>query len=546
MNRKERRRAAHNQRSAGVAIPTGPAGAFSSGPSGLLSLAERHHNAGQFSEAAQICRTILASDPHNPDGHLILGSAALNLGDIAAARAHLDHSIARRPRDVRAWIVSSSLFTRVGDPLSALEACTKAIEIAPGLAMAHVELGNILASQRKFELASEAYRRALALQPNYVDAEVNLGSALYCRGLFEQAADALRHALALHSGHVQALRNLAATLRQLGNYEEALATYRRATVLAPNFADAHRDEALLLLLLGRFDEGWEKYEWRWKAATVGAQPLNGVRWNGESLGDQTILLQSEQGIGDTLQFLRYVPMVAQRGGSVILQLPQSLARLYGAGINAAAQVTTLDEPLPHFDCHVTLMSLPRIFATTPDDVPDGVPYLHAPRDSADSWRRWFGAHDALRVGVVWSGNPDHENDLNRSIPLARMMPLFADREIQFYSLQVGKAAADLGAVTGGVVHDISMRLTDFGETAAAVEALDLVITVDTAVAHLAGAIGKPVWVLLPHVPDWRWQLGREDSPWYPTMRLYRQARRGDWEGVLDRVRRELTILAGRA
>jgi tetratricopeptide (TPR) repeat protein len=346
--------------------------------------------------------------------------------------------------------------------------------------------------------------------------------------------------------HFHALRNLAASLRALGNYEEALAAYRQAIAIAPHFAEAHRDEGLLLLLLGRFGEGWTKYEWRWRASTVGAHPIKGPRWNGELLAGRTILLQAEQGVGDTLQFLRYGPLVAQRCGNVILQLPPSMARLCGDAISAAARVVSFDEALPAFDYHAPLLSLPRIFATTLDTVPARIPYLRAPPRCAEGWQREFADIGGMRVGIAWAGNPDHENDHNRSIPFGHLLPLFAGCQARFYSLQVGERSADLRAAADLGVADLSERLTDFGETAGAIEALDLVITVDTAVAHLAGALGKPVWLLLPSVPDWRWLLVREDSPWYPDMRLFRQVRRGDWAEVVARVAHELELIARRS
>jgi Flp pilus assembly protein TadD len=536
MNRKERRRAAHQQRDTVSLTPV------TTQRPNLLSLAEHRHNAGRYSEAAEICNIVLASDPENAEAHLILGSAALNLGALDFARRHIEHSILRRARDARAWIVFSSYFTRIGDGEAALRACRKAIDIAPQLVAAHTEHGNVLASQRKFGLAAEAYRHALALHPDDLTTHINLGSALYFQGNFEEAAASQRRALALNSGHAVALKNLAAALRQLGDYEEALATCRRAIVAAADFADAHRDEALLLLLLGRFDEGWAKYEWRWQASTVGARPLQGRRWNGEDLAGCRILLQSEQGVGDMLQFLRFAPLVAERGGSVILYLPSSLIRLRGDAIAAATQLAVMEEAPPPFDYYIPLLSLPRSFATTADAVPSRIPYLSAPSSLAHDWRQEFAATGSLCVGVVWAGNPDHENDLIRSIPLTTLSRLFGERDICFYSLQVGQKAMELRNIAGDTVRDLSQRLTDFGETAGAIEALDLVITVDTAVAHLAGALGKPVWVLLPHVPDWRWQLEREDSPWYPSMRLFRQRRRGDWEEVVSRVKSELRRL----
>jgi tetratricopeptide (TPR) repeat protein len=539
MNRRERRRAAHHQRTVGGAGPS--KGSAMPGPD-LMPLAQHHHNSGRYSEAAEICRIVLASDPDNAEGHLILGSAALNCNALDIARTHLERSISRRPHDARAWIVLSSYFSRVGDSGAAFRACERAIDIAPQLAVAHAELGNVLASQRKYDLAADAFRRGLALDPNDANAHVNLGSALYFQGHFDEAAASQRRALALDPGHPAALKNLGAALRQLGYYAEALASYRQATLIASDFADAHRDQALLLLLLGHFDEGWQKYEWRWKASILGAPPLQGRRWNGEDLAGRRILLQSEQGIGDTLQFMRFAPLVAERGGNVILQLPSSLIRLRGEAVAAARQIAVVQDELPQFDCYIPLMSLPRIFSVTADTALCRIPYLQAPSSSAHDWRQEFAA-EALYVGVAWAGNPDHENDLIRSIPLMMLRPLFAEHNARFYSLQVGHRAMELRNIADDAVRDLSERLTDFGETASAVEALDLVITVDTAVAHLAGALGKPVWLLLSHVPDWRWQLEREDTPWYPSMRLYRQERRGDWEEVISRVKSDLALLA---
>jgi Flp pilus assembly protein TadD len=541
MNRKDRRRVAHHGNS-GKATTNHRIGGRSSGASALLSAAERLHNAGRFSEAAELCKGVLAEDPRDAMALLILGSAASELGEARAARALLQQSVALRPGDARAWVVLATHLLRSGDGYSALQACQTALRVAPGFAAAHVALGSIHASARKYALAEASFRGALALAPTLVDAEINLGSALFCQGRVEDAVAAQRRALALQPNHIHALKNLAAALRALGNYGEALAVYRQAVAAAPQFAEAHRDEALLLLLLGQFEQGFAKYEWRLRASTRGAPPIEGPRWSGEHRAGGTILLQAEQGLGDTIQFLRYVPLVAQRCDRVILNLPASLARLGGDALSAAAHRTSFAEPLPPFDCHCALLSLPRIFATSLDNMPACATYLRAPPGSSDGWRREFAGERRMRVGLVWAGNPDHENDHNRSMPFAHMLPLFGNRQVGFYSLQVGERTADLQAVADGDVTDLSGRLGDFGDTAGAIEALDLVISVDTAVAHLAGALGKPVWLLLPFVPDWRWLLDRDDSPWYPTMRLFRQARRGDWNEVIARVGRELGLI----
>ncbi len=543
MNRKDRRRTARTERKSGVAV-AGSTHGQAAAAAGLLTTAQALHNEGRFSEAAELCRRILAGDGHNADALLILGSASANLGQSAAARTYIDQSIAYRPADPRAWLVLASHLIGIGDAGGALAACQKALEIAPALPAAHATLGNIMASERRFELAELAFRRTLELNPGFPDAEVNLGSALFYQGKLEDAVAAQRRALLRHPGHPYAFKNLAASLRALGKFEEALEAYRQATALAPHLAEAHRDEALLLLLLGRFREGWSKYEWRWRAPTIGADPIPGPRWQGETIAARTILLQAEQGFGDTLQFLRYVPMVAARGGKVVLRLPSSLTGLRGNAMSAASRVVSLDEPLPQYDRHAPLLSLPNIFATTLDTIPNPGRYLDPPPHQVEHWRRQIGAFRGIRVGLMWAGNPTHENDHYRSMRFADLLPLFAVEPVRFYSLQVGDRGMDVRLGNSRVI-DLSASLTDFGVTAGAIDALDLVITVDTAVAHLAGALGRPVWLLLPHIPDWRWLLGRDDSPWYPAMRLFRQQARGDWAGVIDDVRRELERLVRR-
>jgi hypothetical protein len=310
----------------------------------------------------------------------------------------------------------------------------------------------------------------------------------------------------------------------------------------PLFAEAHRDEASLLLLLGQFKEGWPKYEWRLALPTLGAE-LPGQRWRGDAVAERTILLQAERGIGDAIQFLRYVPMVTDRGGTVVLSLPPTLAGLGGSAIEAAAHVVPFGKPIPRYHCRAALISLPHALgATGIDDIPKPGRYLCPPQDCAERWQRELDSFRGLRVGLVWAGDAAHENDRNRSIPFSYLLPLFAIASVQFFSLQVGERSGDLGAANGRAV-DLSPALADFSATAGAIDALDLVVTVDTAVAHLAGALGKNVWLLLPHIPDWRWLLERDDSPWYPTMRLFRQQSRGDWAGAIARVARELELLA---
>jgi hypothetical protein len=321
----------------------------------------------------------------------------------------------------------------------------------------------------------------------------------------------------------------------LGRPEAALQALERAIALAPDYADAHWNRALTLLLAGDFAQGWPAYEWRWRATGMREPDLAAPRWDGGPLDGQTILLHAEQGLGDSIHFVRYAPLVAARGGRVIVQCPAPLARLL-ATCAGVARVIPRGEPLPPFELQAPLMSLPGLLNTRLDNIPAEVPYLAPPAGAGAAAQAALAALAALgarrTVGVVWAGNPAHENDRNRSCP-ARCFAALGAPERALVSLQKGAGADDIAAIPGAL--DLGPRLEDFAATAAAIARLDLVIAVDTATAHLAGALGRPVWLLLPHAPEWRWQLRRDDSPWYPTMRLFRQERPGDWPGVFERV-----------
>jgi hypothetical protein len=323
-------------------------------------------------------------------------------------------------------------------------------------------------------------------------------------------------------------------------------SFLRVVTLQPDHADAHYHSALAALSIGNFRDGWQQYEWRWRsfgaaARRTFAQPL----WLGDtSLEGRTILLHAEQGMGDAIQFARYVPLVAQRARSVVLEVHRPLKSLLGR-LEGAAAVFNLGDPLPSFDLQCPLLSLPLAFGTELGTIPGREPYLRSSDASRMIWSERLPQRQPLRVGLVWAGNPELKNDRNRSIPLERMAPLLAMPGVQFVSLQRDVRSGDAEVLMrSDQLTDISADLQDFDDTAAVVSLLDLVIAVDTAVAHLAGALGKPVWLLLPFGPDPRWMLDREDSPWYPTARLFRQPKRGDWDFVLARVCQEVGNLVG--
>jgi hypothetical protein len=340
-------------------------------------------------------------------------------------------------------------------------------------------------------------------------------------------------------------------LQALDRFPEALARFQAALEIEPDRAMTRWYDGMTRLAMGDWAAGWRETEWRWRQGEFAQmiESLPGRGWRGEEpIAGRTLLLFSEQGLGDTLQFVRYVPLLAERGARVVLWVQSSLKPLL-AGMQGVEQVLAREETPPASDLHCPLMSLPLVFGTSPESVPADVPYLSAPQARIEAWRRRLAlgpsrAGDAalLRVGLVWSGSLDHRDDHNRSIALERLLPLTALPRIEIVSLQKEVRASDRAALRSSGIRHVGEALEDFADTAAVVSLLDLVVSVDTAVVHLAGALARPVWVLLPAKPEWRWMRGREDTPWYPTARLLRQSRAGDWEEVIERVRSELLRL----
>ncbi len=419
----------------------------------------------------------------------------------------------------------------------AAEYLGRAAALDPKLPEAPYNLGNLAEKQGNDAGAAEHFRRAAALRPNFYEAHNNLGAVLLKADDAEGARESLVRAVALKPDVAEPHHNLSSALAELGRYDEALAACRRACALDPAHAQANFTESMLLLVQGKLREGFDKYEWRWKLGTLVPRGFPVPLWNGEDIAGRTIFLHGEQGYGDTIQGLRYVPLVAARGGRVVLEVPSPLARL-AASVSGVAEFVTAGQTLPRFDLACPLLSLPRAFATTLETIPADVPYLAPPAEAVAQWRERLGG-PGFKVGLAWAGSPLHRSDALRSIPIETFAPLLKVDGVRWFSLQVGERAGDLVRLPAESITDLSPHLADFAETAAAVAHLDLVITVDTALAHVAGALARPAWVMLRSRPDWRWMLEREDTPWYPTLRLFRQRRRGDWEEVMTRVRAAL-------
>jgi hypothetical protein len=340
--------------------------------------------------------------------------------------------------------------------------------------------------------------------------------------------------------------NLGSSLQELGKLDEAIACFRRAIELKPEASEAHFGLASALLLQGRFAEGWPEYEWRLKGKDQPKRELRSPPWDGSDLNGRSIMLLSEQGMGDTLQFIRYAKFVKERGGLVTLGCPEPLVRILSSCPYLDRVASELSQE--GFDCHAQLMSLPRLLGTTLENLPAEVPYLFADPRLIDSWRGRLAVHAGLKIGINWQGNPKYAGDRQRSIPLARFEPLTRVHGVTLISLQMGLGTEQIGQVADRfqvvtLGDDVDRTSGAFMDTAAVMKCLDLVITSDTSTPHLAGALGVPVWMATPFSPDWRWLRDREDSPWYPSMRLFRQTIRGDWDGVFTRIAEELKSFA---
>jgi hypothetical protein len=345
---------------------------------------------------------------------------------------------------------------------------------------------------------------------------------------------------------IELYRVLGSMFRVIGCATDAVGAYEHLITLAPNDATAHACLGILCLLLGDYQRGWLEYEWRFRAKNFPAEPPTGMpHWDGRPFKEKTILVNAEQGLGDTVQFVRYLYDVKKRGGTVILRCPRELYSLL-AGCVGVDRAVRRDDPVPPYDVETTLLSLPRIFQTSLNTIPADVPYLRVPQGAGTQAVAMITRHtEVLRVGLVWAGGIQNPNDHNRSLRLEQFGDLLHITGTKLFSLQKGEAAAQLGSISPDHITDLGPYLGDFADTAAAIQELDLIVSVDTAVAHLAGALAKPVWTLIPFAPDWRWMLDREDSPWYPTMRLFRQPAPGDWSSVIAHVTTQLTALVHR-
>ncbi|THD53799.1 MAG: tetratricopeptide repeat protein [Bradyrhizobium sp.] len=619
-------------------------------PAILLEFGLRHLQSGQFSEAEQCCREILADDPDHAESLHLLGLISAETNRCDQAIEYFAQAIRKNPNNADYFSNLGTVLRRQDRFEEALKSFDLALSLKPDSAATWIKLGYVLQRQERFEEALLAYdhalkinppqietknlsqadafyksgvcfrhlmrleeacisfgkalaiypdhfdalndrgrtlldmwradealtdfRKAIALDPNSVATLNNCGIALILLRRYEEALTILDRALSITPEMVEIFNNKGNALKDLGRLDEALANYDRAIALKPDYVEAHSNRGNCLDEMGRYREalssyedalalqphhadshwnsavnrlragdlktGWVEYEWRWKMRSFQVkhwhfkQPL----WIGaEPIDGKVLLLHNEQGLGDALQFCRYVPLMAARGARVVLEIDGPLKELL-SGLTGVSHCISKGETPPDFDFHCPLTSLPLAFDTTLDTIPSAVPYISVGAHATD-WGARLDSH-LPRIGLVWSGNPVHNNDRNRSVPLRSLLPLL-DVEAQFVSLQKDIRSSDEVVLRerSDILH-LGPELQSFVDTAALIEHLDLVISVDTSVAHLAGALARPVWIFLPYVPDWRWLLDREDSPWYPTARLFRQSQTREWHSVVDEMRRALT------
>ena len=517
----------------GVSLDPRNADLFNNYGNALRALNRRDEALARYDKAVSL-------RPDFPDALNNRGVVLQELGRIDDALASFDLAISARPDFGGAYFNRGNVLQDFGRFDEALESYDKAISLIPQFADAFNNRGNTLKQLKRHQEALESFDRAIALNPRSADAYSNRGIALYELNRLDDALESYAKATALAPDFADAFSNLGNALRESKRFEEALASYDRAVAINPQLAQAHGDRGLLLLLMGRFAEGWRSYEWRKKKKErLGARSFDRPLWLGEEdISGKTILVHWEQGLGDTLQFCRYVPILSQMGAKVLFAPHKPLRRLIST-LSGAFQMADVDDGALAFDFHCPLLSLPLALRTQLETIPHHVPYLQAEPDLVSAWKARIGGH-GFKIGICWQGSTG-KVDAGRSFALKQFEALSQMPDVRLISLHKGEGEAQLQGLPEGMSVETLGSEFDAGgdafvDTAAAMACCDLIISSDTAVAHLAGALGLKVWVALKCVPDWRWMMDRNDSPWYPTMRLFRQQSHGDWDGVFAQMK----------
>lgn len=497
----------------------------------ILGTAIKLHQAGQLAAAEQLYRQVLHQQPDQPNALYLMGLVAQQRGQVVTAIAWYDRALVAQPQFAEAHINLGAALQQQGNVTAAIEHYHAALRLQPDNPHALINLGTTLQQQGKLAAAIGRYQKALQLHPHLPEAHSNLANTYKEQGDLDQAIAHYQTVLQLRPHHPDAYRELGDALQDRGEMEAAIALYERAIVQFPTDVKLQGSRIRALLISGDLQRGFAEYDpWRLGIASS-RRSFSQPEWDGSPLAGQSILLYAEagSGLGDTMQFIRYVPLVSQQGGRVMIECQPPLIQLFQS-LPEVKQVIARGEPLPEFAVQASVLSLPRLFATTLATIPASIPYLLPPQE------RFLlppCPPGNLKVGLTWGGDPQHSNDRQRSCPLPELLPILQTPDVTFYSLQKGDHRRELTAHFP--IQDLSPALKDFADTAAAIAQLDLIISVDTAVAHLTGAMGKPVWILLSASPDWRWLLQRQDSPWYPSAQLFRQVRYNHWSSVCQAV-----------
>jgi Flp pilus assembly protein TadD len=515
-----------------------------------LESAGRYHRNGDIQQAQTQYQRILQIEPGQPEALHALGIIAFQLKKYDTAGNFIGKAIKNKPTVPQFHYNLGLVFIALNRYEKGIQAFEEATKLKPDYADAYYNLSLALKELQQFENAVKYFNQAIQLAPDDAYAYYNLGNTYEALGRYEAAVENYQIAIKKNRNFTDVHNNLAVVLKELGRFDEAIGHFREAIWLQPDCAEAHWNLSLSLLVNGQFEEGWKEHEWRFKRgeeSTIYPYDFRIPLWDGSRFDGKRLFVHSEQGFGDTLQFIRYLPMVKSRGGSVIFETFGPLLEIIRGlpGIDELVEISPNRSPADSCDYYVPIMSLPMLFATDIRTIPSNIPYLFVDPIKVGQWKNRINSKDFKKIGIVWAGKPVHGNDKNRSCELEHFLPLARIPGVEMYGLQKGDAArqAETSAGMKGIIN-FDRELKDFSETAAAIENLDLIISVDTALVHLAGAMGKPVWTLLPYAPDWRWLLEREDTPWYPTMRLFRQPARGDWGSVFDKIKdqlRKLTI-----
>jgi len=468
-----------------------------------------------------------------------MGNTLRELGRLEEAAKHYTKALKLKPEFPEALHSFGITLTHLNKPKEAADAIRKSLQLNPNNAPAYCDLGHAYWKVERMAEATECFVRALKIDPEFSAAHTNMAAVHFKNNQPEDAIISARRAIALNPNDPASFNTLGGALHQLGEIDEGYQHMVRGAAIDPDNPETRFNMGISLLMRGNFEQGWREFNYRLKNKLLKLdrgfkQPI----WRGENLDDRTLLIYSEQGLGDTVQFGRYLPHVKAKAPNVIFEVEEKLVEILRPLTGDIPIFVKGKQRLPEFDVYAPLASLPGIFGTTLETIPADVPYLFADPDRVKWWRDRL-AGSGVKVGLTWVGNPEYSNDLNRSMPLDAVRPLPSLKGIRWYSLQIGERTQDLRAPWAAPIEDLSQEVDTFPETAAAMMNLDLIISVDTSLAHLAGALGRRVWMQLGHVADWRWLRVRNDSPWYPTIQLFRQRSRGDWVGVIELIKNAL-------